>query len=381
MRILREGRAGLLLLSLSALSLLNAAAPLNPKVKVVKHPTTPVPSECEEGLAPQPAPRIDLAPVPEAPSPASMEAPPSASLRDLLRATQNAAAGHDRDAFNNSLARVKAILQSYPPGGERNVATDVVRVYDDLSRVWTYEFDTPNGAFLDSSNDLLRMMNAYPRYSNAVEEQTLTVGPTKLYPSRESRDFLLREAGVRLSKLGIGNAPAPLVATTPATQHNVNGEHDDNGNRRDRQRAAADHDHHRRTDANGNSRIIATCAHSAAAANLLRAQRHLADHPHRHRRRRPDRPLPRLVVTLDINPRETGFVRLDLREVFGNDHRVALEIGPGKGRFLIASAIEQPDTNFIGIEKSLHYYRVIRERAAKRNLTNVRLINHDAFLV
>ena len=86
-------------------------------------------------------------------------------------------------------------------------------------------------------------------------------------------------------------------------------------------------------------------------------------------------------MTLDINPRETGFVRLDLREVFGNDHRVALEIGPGKGRFLIASAIEQPDTNFIGIEKSLHYYRVIRERAAKRNLTNVRLINHDAFLV
>src|SRR5438105_4760410 len=122
--MLREGRAGLLLLSLSALSLLNAAAPLNPKVNVVKHPTTPVPSECEEGLAPQPAPRIDLAPVPEAPSPASMEAPPSASLRDLLRATQNAAAGHDRDAFNNSLARVKAILQSYPPGGERSVADD-----------------------------------------------------------------------------------------------------------------------------------------------------------------------------------------------------------------------------------------------------------------
>jgi tRNA (guanine-N7-)-methyltransferase len=86
-------------------------------------------------------------------------------------------------------------------------------------------------------------------------------------------------------------------------------------------------------------------------------------------------------VTLDINPREIGFVRLDLRELFGNDHRVVLEIGSGKGRFLIASAIEQPETNFIGIEKSLHYHRVIRERVAKRNLANVRLINHDAFLV
>src|ERR1043165_3098640 len=82
-----------------------------------------------------------------------------------------------------------------------------------------------------------------------------------------------------------------------------------------------------------------------------------------------------------INPRETGFARLDLREVFGNDHPVVLEVGSGKGRFLISSAIEQPETNFIGIEKSLHYHRVIRERASKRNLTNVRLINHDAFLV
>jgi tRNA (guanine-N7-)-methyltransferase len=84
---------------------------------------------------------------------------------------------------------------------------------------------------------------------------------------------------------------------------------------------------------------------------------------------------------ITINPRETGFARLDLAEVFGNDHRVVMEIGSGKGRFLIGSAVEQPETNFIGIEKSLHYHRVIRERVTKRELHNVRLINHDAFLV
>jgi tRNA (guanine-N7-)-methyltransferase len=82
-----------------------------------------------------------------------------------------------------------------------------------------------------------------------------------------------------------------------------------------------------------------------------------------------------------INPRESGFAPLDFSALFGNDHRVVLEIGSGKGRFLIASAIEQPDANFIGIEKSLHYHRVIRDRVAKRALQNVRLINHDAFLV
>ena len=84
---------------------------------------------------------------------------------------------------------------------------------------------------------------------------------------------------------------------------------------------------------------------------------------------------------LVINPRETGFVRLDFESLFGNTHPVVLEIGSGKGRFLIATATERPDLNVIGIEKSLHYHRVIRDRVVKRNLTNVRLVNHDAFLV
>jgi tRNA (guanine-N7-)-methyltransferase len=86
-------------------------------------------------------------------------------------------------------------------------------------------------------------------------------------------------------------------------------------------------------------------------------------------------------MTVMINPRETGFVLLDFAEVFGNRNPVIVEIGSGKGRFLIASAMAQPDVNFIGIEKSLHYYRVIRERVEKRGLRNVRVINHDAFLV
>ncbi len=82
-----------------------------------------------------------------------------------------------------------------------------------------------------------------------------------------------------------------------------------------------------------------------------------------------------------INPRESGLAPLDFAALFGNAHGVILEIGSGKGRFLIASAMEQPEVNFIGIEKSLHYHRVIRERVAKRGLTNVRLINYDAFPV
>jgi tRNA (guanine-N7-)-methyltransferase len=82
-----------------------------------------------------------------------------------------------------------------------------------------------------------------------------------------------------------------------------------------------------------------------------------------------------------IDPRATGFTPLDWRELFGNDRPVVLEIGSGKGRFLVSSASEQPATNFVGIEKSLHYHRVIADRVERRGLTNIRLINHDAFVV
>lgn len=84
---------------------------------------------------------------------------------------------------------------------------------------------------------------------------------------------------------------------------------------------------------------------------------------------------------LTFNPRDSGFPLLNLEEFFGNANPVILEIGSGKGRFLLETAMQRPDVNLIGIEKSLHYHRVIRDRFLKRDLRNVRLINHDAFLV
>jgi len=82
-----------------------------------------------------------------------------------------------------------------------------------------------------------------------------------------------------------------------------------------------------------------------------------------------------------IDPRQSGFTRLDLHALFGNTNPTIIEIGSGKGRFILSTAAERPDVNIIGIEKSLHYHRVIRERVMKRNLANVCLINHDAYPV
>ena len=84
---------------------------------------------------------------------------------------------------------------------------------------------------------------------------------------------------------------------------------------------------------------------------------------------------------LTLNPRDTGLAPLNMETLFGNTNPVVLEIGSGKGRFLLATAMERPYVNVLGIEKSLHYHRVIRDRFLKRDLRNIRLINHDAFVV
>ena len=59
------------------------------------------------------------------------------------------------------------------------------------------------------------------------------------------------------------------------------------------------------------------------------------------------------------NPKE---YRGHFNEVFGNDNPIHLEIGMGKGNFLISRALNNPDINFIGIEK----YTSIVARALKK---------------
>lgn len=87
------------------------------------------------------------------------------------------------------------------------------------------------------------------------------------------------------------------------------------------------------------------------------------------------------AADVGIDPRATGVETLDLGALFGNDHPVILEIGSGKGRFLVEHAERDPERNFLGIEKSLHYYRHIVDRIVRRRISNVRVVNYDAFAV
>lgn len=68
----------------------------------------------------------------------------------------------------------------------------------------------------------------------------------------------------------------------------------------------------------------------------------------------------------------------DLAAVFGNSHPVELELGIGKGRFLIQRAETRREVNFVGVEWASRYFKLVAERAAKRGLGNFRVLRDDA---
>lgn len=69
---------------------------------------------------------------------------------------------------------------------------------------------------------------------------------------------------------------------------------------------------------------------------------------------------------------------VDLGEVFGNGRPVEVEIGAGKGTFLVARAAARPEVNFLGIEYAGAYARYSADRCRRAGLTNVRMLIADA---
>ncbi len=96
-------------------------------------------------------------------------------------------------------------------------------------------------------------------------------------------------------------------------------------------------------------------------------------------------------MTLPSEPRQAtitaGDVEFRIREnedqvrwdrFFDNVRPVEIEIGCGKGRFIINSAVAHPEINYIGIERALRYFRIMKERVVRRELANIRLLRDDA---
>ena len=66
------------------------------------------------------------------------------------------------------------------------------------------------------------------------------------------------------------------------------------------------------------------------------------------------------------------------KDVFGNKNEIHIEIGMGKGDFIIEMAMTHPNINFIGIEKYSSVLARAVEKLCDKELPNLRLIRMDA---
>lgn len=68
---------------------------------------------------------------------------------------------------------------------------------------------------------------------------------------------------------------------------------------------------------------------------------------------------------------------LDWSEWFEQEQPVELDIGCGRGLFLVSAAVAQPDRNFLGLEIDFHEGRRSARKLAKRQLPNARVVGGD----
>ena len=78
---------------------------------------------------------------------------------------------------------------------------------------------------------------------------------------------------------------------------------------------------------------------------------------------------------LEINPNEN---KSKWNKVFNNNNPIHIEIGMGKGDFIIENALRYPNINFIGIEKYSSVLARAIEKLHDKELPNLRLIRMDA---
>lgn len=66
------------------------------------------------------------------------------------------------------------------------------------------------------------------------------------------------------------------------------------------------------------------------------------------------------------------------KEVFNNDRPIMLELGSGRGSFIIKMALAHPNINYIGLELDSNQIAFAANSIITNHLTNLRLIHADA---
>ncbi|NCC50403.1 MAG: tRNA (guanosine(46)-N7)-methyltransferase TrmB [Spartobacteria bacterium] len=70
---------------------------------------------------------------------------------------------------------------------------------------------------------------------------------------------------------------------------------------------------------------------------------------------------------------------IDLRPCYQHEAPLEIDVGCGKGRFLLARSAAFPDTNFLGIDRMLRRIRKVDRKLIRRSQENVRLLRMEAY--
>ena len=66
-------------------------------------------------------------------------------------------------------------------------------------------------------------------------------------------------------------------------------------------------------------------------------------------------------------------------EIFGREGPVEIEIGCGKGLYLVEASLRRPWSNFVGVERAGKWFHRAAERVERSGLGNIRLVRAAAF--
>ena len=85
------------------------------------------------------------------------------------------------------------------------------------------------------------------------------------------------------------------------------------------------------------------------------------------------------IFSLIINP--IIWTGISIVAYFNNDNNIEIEIGTGKGKFIIEKALQNSNINFIGIEKYDSPLVSAVKKLEELDINNLRLICYDAFTI
>ncbi|MCD8899257.1 tRNA (guanosine(46)-N7)-methyltransferase TrmB [Staphylococcus gallinarum] len=77
---------------------------------------------------------------------------------------------------------------------------------------------------------------------------------------------------------------------------------------------------------------------------------------------------------VDIDGSRSGHIR----EWFNNDQPIYIEVGSGMGQFITTLAAQNPEINFVSMEREKNVMVKVLDKVLEQNLSNIKLICNDA---